>query len=306
VPRQSAGEVSARLRGMRISFAKSLTVTATLLLLCPSIGRAAAARQGSGIPYLMELPGVRVHVRYSGGSLDRAANLQRRFEWMLEAVSRWSHTAVGLQLTVVDREGWAVIVGERVPYGVPALAADGTVVVPAHGGPDTVALWHDNLGLSLPRVQGKPLVGTPEDVASLAIADLMAELEVAHVMLAQAGIHGASPQIDALLTMTTAWDAWYRFESDRLPEIERILSQLASNPHANAPPFAWFAAAARTLPAARRIVEASGHRPMRRLAKLAQHGDGSVSACALLDEFKGLANGSGAPAEPVVQCGDEK
>jgi len=287
----------------RLPIGRSLFVAVVWTLTASIV--AALGVQSASTAYLMELPGQRVDVRYAGGSLDRAANLQRRFELMLEAASRWTNTALQLQLVVVDRDDWGSVVGRAIPYGVPTIDHDGSVVVAAQGDQETIALWHGALGLSLPRVQGMPLIGTREEVASLAIGDLLAQLDVARVVLDEAQLRGATPQIEGLLVMATAWNAWGRFEPDRLNEIGAILTQLASAPGAAGPAYSSFVAAARMLPAARQLLEASGHRPLRRLAKLAESGEGTVTACALLKEYDGLRAWQRTHSEPALDCRGE-
>lgn len=272
---------------------------AALAILAPHPTRA----QSPTPSYLMELPGLRVNVRYVGGSLDRAANLQRRFELMVEAVSGWTKTAVRLQLIVVGREDWPAVAGTSVPYGLPAVTADGSVALPANADAETIAFWRRTMGITLPQVQGLPIIGTPQEVASLEVTDLFAELEVAHVLLRQARIRGASREVDGLLVMTTAWDTWTRFESDRLAEIQSILSGVAAPGSPSPPAMSDLIFVSRMLPAARQIVEASGHRPMRRLAKLAEKAGGSVSGCALSNEFDGLAERVVGSARHEFRCG---
>lgn len=252
--------------------------------------------------YLMDLPGDHVQVRYVGGSLDRAANLQRRFELMVDAVSRWTDTAVRLQLVVVGREDWPGVAGQAVPYGLPAVTARGSVALPATADAGVIDFWRRQIGISLPQVEGMPIIGTPEEVASLEVTDLLAEMEVAHVLMRQADIRADTRETDGLLVMTSAWDTWTRFESDRLPEIQAILSELTASPSSDAAALKDFVLAARMLPAARQIVEASGHRPMRRLAKMAGKAGGNVSGCGLLEEFAGLAEWNRRQSPPVIAC----
>jgi len=163
-----------------------------LALVVPAAARAQAAgavppasRLAVVASRLLLLPAPGCDVRYSPGSLDRAATAQ---EWLCElaaGAARAVRRATPLEVLLLTRDEWTEA---RLPcdYGVPCRVAPGVMALPAAGDPGTVELWRGVLG-TLPKLSGTPLVGSVDEVASLAPSDAMASALAARELAAAVG-----------------------------------------------------------------------------------------------------------------------
>lgn len=163
-----------------------------LALLVPTAAGAQAAGEppaASGLAVvasrLLLLPAPGCDVRYSPGSLDRAATAQ---EWLCElaaGAARAVRRATPLEVLLLTRDEWTEA-RLSCAYGVPCRVAPGVMALPAAGDPGTVELWRGVLG-TLPALSGTPLVGSVEEVASLAPSDAMASALAARELAAAVG-----------------------------------------------------------------------------------------------------------------------
>jgi len=174
-----------------------------LLLPLPALAQPASApagvRQGVPAPTRLHaepnfflhftLRGNGVTVRYTPGSLDRSANLQFRLELATRWFEKWTDQPIRLTTHVLSREEWLQS-RYRVPYGVPVRASTHALVAPAAGDEDTVALWRGLLDGKLPAVLGLPLLGTPQEVATMILADRVVQLQAAEVLVDVHGLAG--------------------------------------------------------------------------------------------------------------------
>ena len=190
------------------------------LLLAPAASSAqtgAASGRASGLTLvvsrLLLLPSELCDVRYSPGTLDRAATAQ---EWLCELTNgagRALNRATPIEALLLTREEWEQG-GLECPYGLPCLLGPGALALPATGDPGTVELWTATLG-ALPPLPGVPLVGTVDEVASLAPADALASAVVARELVAAAGFVGEERSVIELLGHALFLEAARRGESGR-------------------------------------------------------------------------------------------
>jgi hypothetical protein len=184
-----------------------------------------AFAQGGSAMFLLDLPGDPVGVRYSHGSLDRAVRLQENFELLVEDFRGWTRAKVGLVLFLLSREEWKEL-GYRNPYGIPEPAGGRGIALPAWGDDGTVEVWQRLLGTRLPVLPDQPLRGTPEQVASLAVGDLMASAEAARILLRSAGITGDRPWVDGVLAQLVVLSNVQDHHGDRLSDVKMVYADL--------------------------------------------------------------------------------
>jgi hypothetical protein len=192
-----------------------------------------AATGGRG---LLTLPGDWAPTRYAPGALDRAANVQERFELLAASFARWSDRRISVPLLLVAPEDWAA--GEfGVPFGLPAATAARELALPAWGDASTVALWSGLLGAAElePSLPGgdeagaaEPVRGTRAEAGSLGLADVTGQLEAARLLVAGTGLDFAPSGCVEVMAALVARAAFGRFEADRLPELRELFGRLAA------------------------------------------------------------------------------
>ncbi len=274
-------------------------VLALLLLTSTAALGDVAGHQTIDLPLLLELPGDLVQVRYTPGALDRAANVQRRFELVAGEFARTGYKATALVLYVLSPEDWkAARLG--VTFGLPARLGTDAVAVPAWADEELVGKFRAWLGGEVPLPAGHPLLATPAEAGSLAVSDLLAQIEVSRLYVDRARLDGDRPWIAPLAAQLVARLAWDRIEPGRMPEIAALFDRLAQidrapEGHALAEwrdglPFAercWFET--RFLRGADQIVVALGPRASRRLLAKAVDGRARLSEATLLAEVPELS-----------------
>jgi hypothetical protein len=182
--------------------------------------------QGGSSMFLLDLPGESVAVRYSHGSLDRAVQVQDNFELMVGDFRGWTRTKVGLILFLLSRDEWQEL-DYRQPYGVPEAAGGRGIALPAWGDDGTVEVWQKLLGTRLPVMPDQPLRGTPEQVASLGVGDLVASIEAAQIMLRAAGITGDQPWVERVVTQVVVLSNIQEHHGGRLADVRMVFGDLA-------------------------------------------------------------------------------
>lgn len=175
--------------------------------------------------YLVSLPGDFATVRYTPFSLDRAARLQNRLELALRSWERWAGKEVQVTAFVLTREEWERS-GYSVAYGMPVRVGRAAIAVPALGDDGTVALWNEVLEGILPQVQGAPLRGTPQQVSTMILADIVAQLLVAEIVIDQVGLAGNEDWVRGLNTHVASLDFVRRKEAARLPDLDSMYSRI--------------------------------------------------------------------------------
>lgn len=251
-----------------------------LALLLPAATAAAAEA-----PYLLTLEGLPATVRYSPGSLDRADQVQRR---LARLVAELGHGKLKQPLLVVEllrAEEWRQA-GLAPPYGLPAIGGNGSLVLPAWGDPETVALWRRLLGGRLPSISATTLRGSTEEAASVEGADLVGDVEASRIVLAKLGLAGSESWVDDLLACALAVSALQRAEPARWPEVRQIHGLLAAREEASGDERL---ARLRFVAAVERIGAETGKMPAKPLLKMASKGRGPLAAERLFERFPWLA-----------------
>lgn len=201
---------------------------APLLSLCLALGSGPAAEpspQSSQQPFLLALRGKTVVLNYTPGALDRAVHLQRRLELLGNDFARWAGAAAQLRVFVLSREEWAKF-GFLLPYGLPGRIGGNTLAVPSFGDAGTVELWTQIRGFAPPPLPGIPMKGTAEEAASLALSDLLMEVEAARVLLSVGAVRGEVAWLHQVLAHLLARTAFERYEETRMPEINAFFDSL--------------------------------------------------------------------------------
>jgi hypothetical protein len=198
------------------------------IVLLPVLVGAVPANQA--FDSLLRLRGDRAQVRYSAGALDRAANVQRRFEALTALYEKAAGRLVRggevrLAVVVAAPEDWSSA-GGTYPYGLPEIVEAG-LLVPAWGTEDTVRRWRDLTGLEAPLPAGDPVRGTREEAASLAFADLVAQIEGARGLVRSSAARFSAPWLRELCAQLVALAAFERYEAPRKPEVVTFFAALA-------------------------------------------------------------------------------
>jgi len=199
---------------------------AVLVSICAVLVGAPVLAQGSSM-FLLDLPGDTVGVRYSHGSLDRAVQLQDSFELLVEDFRGWTRAKVSLVILLLSRDEWKES-GFVFPYGMPEAAGGRGLALPSWGDDGTVELWRGLLGTRLPTLPEQPMRGTPEQTASLAVADLIAAIDGARILLRASGIRGDQPWVDGLISQVVVLSNIQNHHATRLPDVRMVFGDLSS------------------------------------------------------------------------------
>lgn len=206
----------------------SHALVVALILVGSSSSAVFARPQGDAPPpFLLTLRGGSVVVNYTPGGLDRAYHVKARFELLASDFSKWVRNPIRLRVFVLTRDEWSQF-GFGVPYGLPGRIRGETLAVPWAGDDGTVRLWTEIRGEPPPPLPGIPLRGTAEEAATLAMADLLTEVEAVRILLTAGGLRGEQPWVHQLLAHLVARAAFARYEGPRLPEIDAFFAGLGT------------------------------------------------------------------------------
>jgi hypothetical protein len=156
-----------------------------------------------------------------------------------------------------------------------------------------VAFWRDVLGGGpLPWGRGQPVRGTTEEAASLALADILMQVECGRLFVAAhlAPGGGEDGWVPGLAAQVVALVAVWRHEPAQLPAVTGFWEGIA----ARRPAEDWLGHEARLFAGARLVVARDGEKAVKRLLRLAAP-SGRLTAGALLGrypELSGLAGDS--------------
>lgn len=273
---------------------------ALLFCLLPVLASASSSGGYSPLSFLLDLRGDSVKVRYTPGSLDRASHSQDRFELVVSDCKNWTHNPLPMVVYVLGPEEWQAAEVDR-PYGLPQHMSASELAVASWGDAQTVELWRNLLGRRLPVIEGTALRGSPEEVASIALQNLLAVTEAFEMCLAASGISGDQPWIDGFLVQVMARSFIQKHEAGRLSEVDGIfasLSERGGGPGAVSLNQAlepdsltqWLWAEAQFYEAARLLAEEEGKAPAKAVFKLAGKRDGKLTAADLVAHFPLLAD----------------
>ncbi len=247
--------------------------------------------------FLLRLPGDTVTVRYTPGSLDRAANLQTRLELVARSFKRWIGLKMEVEVYMLSREEWRQA-GYDVPYGVPVRIGRRGLAAPAEGDHGTVELWADLLKGVLPAVAGNPIRGTPQQAATMILADFMSQLHMCELMIDEAQLAGNELWVRSLMTHLASVDFVGRQEAVRLGDLDtmyRLLAQDAGprafstrdyGPDLSLRDWLWFQSQFHR--GAQAILAKTGKGALKKMKKLRKKADGVLSGDVLLRRFDGL------------------
>lgn len=160
-----------------------------------SSGWEAAATEERGskpLINLLALPSDWVEMRFTPGSLDRAARLQGRLEDLIRHVSAWSKgPPQPLEVLVVSPDEWAALQIEH-PFGFPVKKDKDSWYAPAWGTEGSVQLWKGLAGSEVEGIGQFQVRGNPKEIASLALADLVLEIEICRSFMSSRAVAGGA------------------------------------------------------------------------------------------------------------------
>lgn len=246
---------------------------------------------------LLPLGGDRTHFRYTPGSLDRAANLQQRLEVLAHTFERWTDQPFAVKVFVLSRREWEEARID-VRYGIPVRVGARGIAAPSRGDPDTVQLWSELLGGRMPTVMGTPVLGTPQELASMVVADKLVQLQAGQILVDNLGLQGDEPWVGSVVAHLAALSVALRIGMDRPGELEGLYRQLLSR-H---PPKTfslrdygpglslrnWLYFQAQFHFAARTIFDKAGKDSLKKTLKLRNKGGGTLPADRLTHKYKQL------------------
>ncbi len=247
---------------------------------------------------LLKLPGDQITVRYTPGSLDRAANLQNRLQLATRAFKRWVDTRLEVDVYVLSREEWQQSRYD-VPYGVPVRVGRRGLAAPAEGDDGTVQLWANLLQGMLPAVAGTPIRGTPQQTATMILADLLTQLQISEILVDEVGISGDQQWVRGLTTHVASVDLVRRYEEMRLKDLDtlyqvaaraagpRAFSARDYSPEMNLQDWLWYQAQFHT--GAQTIIAKTGKGAVKKLKKMRRKPGGVLEGDRLLKQFKSLS-----------------
>ncbi len=227
------------------------------------------------------LRGDGVTVRYTPGSLDRSANLQFRLELAVRLFEKWTDQPIRLTTHVLSREEWLQS-RYRVPFGVPVRASTHALVAPSAGDEDTVVLWRGLLQGKLPAVLGVPMLGTPEEVATMILADRVVQLQAAEVLVDVHGLAGDHHWVRGVMAHLVDLSLLRRMEPRREGDVDLMYSLLGElhgarelaaddyNPDLPLAEWLWFQAQFHA--GAKAILDKEGKGSVKAMLKLSRRG----------------------------------
>jgi hypothetical protein len=184
--------------------------------------RLAAPRAEPNLPFLLSMHSHLTEMRYTPGALDRAAHFQARLEAIAAELQRIAKQPLPFVGWVLAREEWRDA-GLPAPFGVPRLVGKTGIAVPAWGDDELVATWTGLVGAGLPSSEEQPLRGTAQEMSALALADILAQLELGQVFVEQTGLRADQPWVAAVAAHLAARIVFERAEPRRWPEIDAAL-----------------------------------------------------------------------------------
>lgn len=288
------------MRTLAALFSRSMAAMLGLSLALASGARAdIAGHRTVDLPLLLDLPGDLAPVRYTPGTLDRAAAVQARFELLTEEFARTRFQATAIVLYVLSPEDWSAA---RLPnaYGEPQTLGTDALVLPAWADDELIGRVKGWLGGPVPLPTGLPLLATREEAGALGISDLLAQIACARMLGHRANLRGDAPWIAPVMAHLVARLAWDRFEPGRMPEIAALLDAMAAEDKTPGghpvgdwdetlplPQRAWFET--RFVRAADLIVLKKGPRGALKILNKAVVGTQPLSAAVLFKEVPALA-----------------
>ncbi|MEM7354546.1 MAG: hypothetical protein AAF657_27305 [Acidobacteriota bacterium] len=289
---------------------KATAWLALLALVCLTVPQTAAAQAPEAVVkaptklypkpavyLLLRLPGDTVTVRYTPGSLDRAANLQNRLELANRAFKRWVGVKLEIDVYLLSRDEWRQARYD-VPYGVPVRVDRRGLAAPAEGDDGTVALWSEMLQGALPAVAGAPIRGTPQQTATMILADFITQLQICEILVDEIEIAGDRQWVRGLTTHLASVDLVRRLEAGRLRDLDTMYQLLARDagprafsardygPELSLHDWLWYQAQFHA--GAQVLLAKIGKGAVKKMRQLRKKSGGVLSGDLLLRRYKGL------------------
>jgi hypothetical protein len=223
-------------------------------------------------------------VLYVPGTLDRAAHVELWLRSLAVGAAKRTRHPARIVGVVLGRDEWQQA-RLPCPYGVPCRAGVRVVALPAAGDSGTVTLWQGLIG-ALPQLGGMPLMGTVEEAASLAPADVFANLVAARDLVGAAGFLGDEPWIVDVLAHAVSLDAARQSRTGRDGDLDGFWEGVRRRygPQGIEPADAMAAELrqqAKLYFAAQTLLAGEGKFPERALRKLQEKGGGRLRAADL-------------------------
>ncbi len=288
---------------MSASRTRALLLVAALGLPAAAAPQAPERSAAGGVPeergLLLDLRGRGANVRYTPGSLERAARVQESYGLLATRIAPWTKSKEALLVYLLSREDWQAA-GIALPYGFFTRLPVHGLAIPAWGDPGTVGLWRDLLGSALPEVEGEPVRGSAEEASSVRMADLLADVEAVRLLLERAAIQADSVWAGELMAHSVAYSVLWKHRPARLAAAERLYATVLARDRAlPAPALAdyrsglsmedWLRFQARFSRGARRLAEVEGMGAGKAIVKLARRSGGRLSGAALLARWPALS-----------------
>lgn len=217
-----------------------LGLFAALLLHRPAAGQTTPAEDDAGFGpaptgaypppgafHLLRLAGDAAEVRYTPGSLDRAANVQNRLEVTARTYRKWVKVNIDPMVYVLGREGWSDA-GYPAAFGLPLRVGDGDLAVPALGDPQTVELWTHLLAGDLPVVEGFLFRGTPQEAATMVLADVLIQRAAGELLIDRLGVGYEDVWVRELAVHIATQAAMNRIEPGRIPVLDALYHTMSA------------------------------------------------------------------------------
>lgn len=260
---------------------------------------AATAIAQSASPLLLDLPGQLALIRYSPGALDRATRVQDQVEAMVENFDSWSKEKIPLGIFLLSPEDWQNT-GLQSPFGLPTPMGGRGLALPAWGTESAVELWQSLLESPLPTMPSPSVSrGSPEELASVLVADLMAVPRIARIQLKAAGYRSESQWVEGVAGHIVALSGVLTNKDPRLPEMRIVYASLeaaggGSRAHAldeldavgSLQDEMWFEA--QYFNAASIATEAEGKQGAKKMLRQAQKSGKAIRSADLFSIFPGL------------------
>lgn len=239
----------------------------------------------------------RVRFYYVPGSLDRAANLRARLEIVDSTFENWADQPVGLEVFVLNRRLWEEF-GIEVEYGIPVRLGAKAIGAPARGDPETVELWSELLDGRLPTVAGRPILGTPQELASMVVSDVLAQVLAGEVLVDLLGLYGTEGWVRGVVAHLAALAVSRRKGMDRPEDLEVFYRQLLQlrppksfslrdySRDLGLEDWMWFQAQFHF--AARTVFDKEGKKSIKKMRNFKKKGDGLIAADRLRRRYKQL------------------
>lgn len=267
------------LRALAVHAALAALLVAPAPAQPPDAGRPLGPVERGTLDFLLTLPDDHVQVRYTPGSLDRAARLQYRLKDLYLTIDSWTPIGSPFAAFVLTPEEWRAQGLDR-PYGMAQRVAAFGGAVPAWGTPETVALWSELAGVTLDGSSEFTVRGSAEEVATVLLSDALLELELCRMVALNRGIAAvdAEPWMGDLvghILCTTARrrgrepppvDLTSTLRRLRAERSDRVRLDLAGFDR-TLEPERWLAYQARFVEASERVWASDGKKGPRRLIK---------------------------------------